>query len=157
MNKMEKRIIGSYYKNYRKRKNLTIKEVSVLAHLSHAAISEFENGKTKPSQETIRHIIKCYGIEFDLSADYIIEREAKLNKLVELYCLHDFDSFVQVVDKIRENIKYRDSYFYPLFLLCEYYHAISSETESNMNNGEIIMLTGEIGNCYDSFFENEKL
>ena len=156
MDKFEKRIIGSYYKNYRKRKKITIKEISALANLSEAAISEFENGKTRPSEETIRHIIKCYGTGFDLDISYLYERKRRLSELVELYCRYDLVKFNKHVEQIRSQKKLYDSFFYPLSLLCEYYQMISSEFELSEKMAPH-MLADEINNCYDALFEDEKL
>ncbi|MCK5613240.1 helix-turn-helix transcriptional regulator [Candidatus Pacearchaeota archaeon] len=64
--------IPSELKRLRAESGATLKEVAEFAHLSPAAISQYENGRSEPSFATIERLASFYGltctIRFEVSA-----------------------------------------------------------------------------------------
>jgi len=58
--------IGTYLKDTRKRRNLTLRVVEEITGISNAYLSQLENGKIKkPSPSVLYKLANCYNVSYD--------------------------------------------------------------------------------------------
>ncbi len=58
-------MIGDFLKKKRLEKGLTLKEVSILSHVSFSTLSLIENNKEKPKFITLRKLSETYNVKFE--------------------------------------------------------------------------------------------
>ena len=131
----QKQILGSYFRNVRKSRKLTIRQVSASSRgISETCISEFETGRNDTSEDVISYLFNELSIDFNFEPSFLSERKTTVDKLIELYGSLDIETFDKIMTQISEG-EYRNTYFYPLYLICNFYYCsfLSNSDESTVN------------------------
>ena len=77
--------IGQKIMNYRRTKDMTIKEMATRTGLSTSLISQLERGDKVPSLETLIHIANTLGVTTDdLLCDYLDAERSVVNQKVNI-------------------------------------------------------------------------
>ncbi len=61
--------IGNKIKQIRKDKNLTLRSLAKLAHISHSFIADIESGRSKPSLNTVESLAKALNVPLSVLVD----------------------------------------------------------------------------------------
>lgn len=153
-----KRILGYYFKNMRMSRNLTLDDISfsLPIRVSKSCINEFENGKSNTSLETIIHLFDGMNLNFSFDPRFELERKKVIDELVELYCRNDLVGFSNKLNQIEENICYRDSLCYPIYLLADFNKCVF-DTRCETTKGIINKIIADIDNISEMMTEQENL
>lgn len=63
-------MVGERLKRLRKSKGLKQKELAEIVYVSPSAVSQYENGRSQPSRETLEELARCFGVTVDYLLGY---------------------------------------------------------------------------------------
>ena len=135
----QKQILGAYFRNYRKSRKLTIRQISAsLRGISETCISEFETGRSNTLDDAIIYLFGSYSVDFSFEQEYIYKRKETIKNLMDEYGKLNFEKFEALVSEISSNLRYKNSFCYPLYLICLFYKEALLEPKSQIEVKKII-------------------
>jgi len=151
--KRNKSVLGIIIRTNRNKQGLTLRALAKMASISHTLISNIENGKQLPSEETLSDLFKALGLKLHDDVSLTDEMdEASKAILTDLMNHH----YKKAAGRISILKKKEDSFLHSLEVINYVLISCLFHTLTDTRNTDIDSCIEEYGNVIDFFSETQK-